>query len=311
MTKTDLKEGWNAFVRWRGWRAIAHWRGWKWIFPMPLWLSVLAFAVSGAGLIWVFVRGMENTPAAYGLYGASAYSLCALCVRLPGVTGRSRSWLDGHPKTARLLLDRELKFRVGLYTEQMINFGYGIFKIAAGVIVGSAWIGSDGIYNMVQAVIQLFQILRRKNPGSRIDQWKSYRLCGWLMLLMHLTLTGIVFQMVNWGRVDHAGEIMIIATAAFAFYKLIRSFIKLAKDRRHDHPVDSSVRMMELSQAVFAMFSLQAGLLDTFGGGEGWEPLLNLATGSVVCMTVCATGIYMIRRANREIRTLQETEHGA
>lgn len=302
MTKPDFKEGWNAFV---------HWRGWKRIFPMPLWLAALLFLGCCAGLVWVFVRGREQWGPAYFLYAASAYCLCALCVRLPGAVRREKQWLSDHPKVAELLKDQELKFKIELYFEQIVNFGYGIFKIVSGVVIGSAWVGCDGIYNMAQAIIQLFQILRRKRPGTKRQQWKSYRLCGVLMLLMHLTLTGIVFQMVNWGRVEEEGEIMIIATAAFAFYKFISSFLELARDRRHDHPIDSSVRMLELSQAVFAMFSLQAGLLHTFGTGESWEHWLNQATGCVVCLMVCATGIYMIRRGNREIRTLQETEHGA
>lgn len=75
-------------------------------------------------------------------------------------------------------------------------------------------------------------------------------------------------------------------------------------------PVDSSVRMLELSQAIFAIFSLQAGLLHTFGTGESWEHWLNLIVGCVVCLLTVAMGIYMIRRANREIKTLQETENG-
>ena len=123
---------------------------------------------------------------------------------------------------------------------------------------------------------------------------------------MHLTLTGIVFQMVNWHRVEESGEIMLIATAAFAFYKFFGSFIDLAKDRKHTHPVDSSVRMLELSQAIFAIFSLQAGMLHTFGTGASWEHWLNLAVGCMVCLLTVAMGIYMIRRANREIKTLQE-----
>ena len=127
---------------------------------------------------------------------------------------------------------------------------------------------------------------------------------------MHLTLIGIVFQMVNWHRVEESGEIMIIATAAFAFYKFIISFIELAKDRKHTRPVDSSVRMLELSQAIFAIFSLQAGLLRIFGTGDNWEFLLNLAVGCVVCLLTVAMGIYMIRRANREIKNLQEKENG-
>ena len=177
-------------------------------------------------------------------------------------------------------------------------------------MIGSAWIGCDGIYNMTQALIQLFQILRRKKAGDQKRQWRSYRSCGVLILLMHLTLIGIVFQMVNWNRVDESGEIMIIATATFAFYKFINSFIELAKDRKHTRPVDSSVRMLELSQAFFAIFSLQASMFHTFGAGENWEHLLNIITGCSVCLLIVSMGIYMIRRSNRELRTLQEKNHG-
>lgn len=287
-----------------------NWRGWKKIFPLPVWAEVLLFAACCAGLVWVFLNGLELWWPAYFLYGLSAYALTALCIKLPGAVRMEKEWVKNHPKVDGLLKNQELHFRLELYIEQFINFAYGIFKIVSGVVIGSAWIGADGIYNMTQALIQLFQILRRKKPGTIVAQWKSYRVCGVLILLMHLTLIGIVFQMVNWHRVEESGEIMIIATAAFAFYKFISSFIDLARDRKHKHPIDSSVRMLELSQAIFAIFSLQAGLLHTFGTGEIWEQPLNLAVGCAVCLLTVAMGIYMIRRANREIRTIQENEHG-
>ena len=286
------------------------WRGWKKIFPFPAWVDILVFLLLGAGLIWVFVNGLEMWWPSYILYGLSAYSLTALCVKLPAAIRKTRDWMKNHPSVEGLLKNQEMHFKLELYFEQFINFAYGIFKIISGVIVGSAWIGADGIYNFVQALIQLFQILRRKKPGTIEKQWRSYRFCGVLILLMHLTLIGIVFQIVNWNRVEESGEIMIIATAAFAFYKFISAFIDLAKDRKHTHPVDSSVRMLELSQSFFAIFSLQAGLLHTFGTGESWEHWLNLAVGCTVCLLTVAMGIYMIRRANREILKLQETENG-
>lgn len=287
-----------------------HWRGWKKIFPLPVWAEVLLFAACCTGLVWVFMNGLELWWPSYILYGLSAYSLTALCIKLPGAVRMEKDWLKNHPRVEGILKNEELKFSLELYLEQFINFAYGSFKIISGVIVGSAWIGADGIYNFVQALIQLFQILRRKNPGTIEKQWKSYRLGGVLILLMHLTLIGIVFQMVNWNRVEESGEIMIIATAAFAFYKFISSFIDLAKDRKHTRPIDSSVRMLELSQAIFAIFSLQAGLLHTFGTGENWEHPLNLAVGCIVCLLTVAMGIYMICRANREIKKLQERENG-
>ena len=296
-----MKEYWHRFLCWSGWKKI---------FPFPAWADVLMFVAFGVGLIWVFVNGLEMCWPSYILYGMSAYSLTALCVKLPGAVRKEKDWVKRHPKLEGVIKDKELHFKLELYIEQFINFAYGIFKIVSGVIVGSAWIGADGIYNFVQTLIQLFQILRRKKPGTIIQQWKSYRFCGVLILLMHLTLIGIVFKMVNWNRVEESGEIMIIATAAFAFYKFISSFVDLAKDRKHTHPIDSSVRMLELSQVIFGIFSLLAGLLHTFRTGESWEHPLNLAVGCIVCLLTVAMGIYMIRRANREMKQLQEKENG-
>ena len=292
------------------WKRFLCWAGWKTVFPLPGWAAVILFIACSGGLIWVFLNGLDTWWPSYILYCLSAYSLAALCIKIPGIVRSERNWLKNHPKVSHILNSEELTFSLKLYLEQFINFAYGIFKIISGVIIGSAWIGADGIYNFVQALIQLFQILRRKNPGTIVKQWKSYHSCGWLVLLMHLTLIGIVFQMVNWNRVEDSGEIMILATAAFAFYKFISSFIDLVKDRKHIRPVDSSVRMLKLSQAIFAIFSLQAGLLHTFGTGENWEHWLNLAMGCVVCLLTASMGIYMIRRANRETKNLQEKENG-
>ena len=175
-----------------------------------------------------------------------------------------------------------------------------------GVVIGSAWVGCDGIYNFAQAMIQLFQILRRKSADTPEKQWRSYRFCGWLLLLLHLSLTGIVFQTIHWHRVEEQGEIMVIATAAFVFYKCIQSFIELARDRRHKHPVDSSVRMLELSQSVFAVFSLQASLFFVYGTGARWEQLMNTLTGCTVCMLVVSMGVYMLWRGSRELRKLKQ-----
>ena len=296
-----MKEYWNQFL---------HWRGWKIVFPLPMWMETVLFVMCCGGLIWVFSNGRDQWWPSYILYSLSAYCLTAICVKVPGAIRREKEWIRAHPRVAEILKNSELKFSLELYVEQFINFAYGIFKIVSGVVIGSAWVGADGIYNMMQALIQLFQILRRKKPGSLHKQWSSYRFCGVLIFLMHLTLIGIVFQMVNWNRVEEAGEIMIIATAAFAFYKFISSFIELAQDRKHKQPIDSSVRMLELSQAIFAIFSLQAGLLHTFGTGETWEHWLNLAAGCVVCLLTVAMGIYMVRRANREIKKIRETENG-
>lgn len=321
MKKLDFRTCWHSFLHWKGWAACgrfwaklwkctASWTGWKKIFALPFPVLLILSMLCGAGLLWVFTRGLENQLPAYCLYPLSAYCLTALCVKFPSALHNGKVWLARHPKLTAFLKDRELHFKLGLYFEQFINFAYGIFKIASGVILGSAWIGCDGIYNMAQALIQLFQILRRKHAATLTQQWKSYRFCGFLILLMHLTLTGIIFQTINWNRAEEQGEILVIATAFFAFYKITTSIITIIRDRKHLHPVDSSIRMLNLAQAIFAIFSLQASMFHTFGTGEAWEHLFNIITGCTVCLLIVSVGIYMICRGNREIKKLQETQHG-
>lgn len=272
-------------------------------------LSVLAL-LCALGLVWVFATGREQTMIAFALYPLSFYTLSAFCVKLPAGIRRCRRWLARQSGLSRVLGNRETRFAAALYLDQVINFAYGIFKIVSGVVVGSAWIGCDGIYNLAQALVQLFLILRRRHMGTMEKQWRSYRLCGSLILLMHLSLTGIVFQMVNWNRAAELGQILVISTAVFAFYKIIKSFIRIARDRKHAHPVDSSIRMLNLAQSIFAMFSLQASMFHTFGTGDLWESRMNLSTGCVVCLLIVCIGIYMIRRGSREIKALQEKENG-
>lgn len=321
MKKFDFPKYWSAFVHWKGWSAtasffrkvwnsIVSWTYWRKFFALPYPLVLLLSTACAVGLICVFVNGLETWIPAYFLYAVSAWCLTALLVKLPAAVRNAKDWLSRHPKLTTLLKNEELHFQLELYFEQFLNFAYGIFKIASGVVLGSAWIGCDGIYNMAQALIQLFQILRRKYAKTIEQQWKSYRFCGVLILLMHLTLTGIVFQMVNWNRAEEQGQIQVITTAVFAFYKVINSFLDIAKDRKHIHPVDSSIRMLNLAQAFFAIFSLQASMFHTFGTGENWEHLLNIITGCVVCLLIVSIGIYMIRRGKREIQKLQEINNG-
>lgn len=126
------------------------------IFPLPFLADVLFFIVCCAALCWVFLNGLETWFPVYFLYALSAYMLTSLCVKLPGIIRYAKHWIERHPRLSAALKNEELKFKLELYSEQLLNFTYGIFKIIAGVVIGSAWIGADGIYNFAQALIQLF-----------------------------------------------------------------------------------------------------------------------------------------------------------
>ena len=127
-------------------------------------------------------------------------------------------------------------------------------------------------------------------------------------MFLHLTMMGMMFQMIQMGRHESAGEISIIATAAFTFYKLISSFLAMAKDRRHRMPLESSVIFLNFAQALYNLFVLQVGLLWVFGGeAYPYRKLMNTLTGTAVCVLVLGMGIYMVRRANQNLKNEKST----
>lgn len=302
-------KGWTAWLKWDGWKKMGRWNGWKkLLFPHPLLVIVLT-VLSGLGLAWAFLTGHENGAASYLIYCVSAYALVTLVAMIVKVGPKAKKRIEQDPLAQRIREKEQADgaFGISFYVEQFVNFFYGIIKIVSGVLNGSAWIGADGIYNLAQGLIQLYQILRHKKATDIKGQWKAYHQCGYMMIVLHLTMTGMVFQMIHMGRHEDSSEIMIIATAAFTFYKLINTFISVAKDRKHKHPVDSAVHFLDFSQALYNLFVLQVGLLWVFGGPDfAYQKLMNSLTGGAVCLLVCGMGIYMLWRSKRDMRKLEE-----
>ncbi len=303
--------GWTRWLKWPVWGRIGAWSGWQnLLYPHPA-LTILITVVSAIGLIWVFTNGYNLHILAYPVYCLSAYALAVFSLLVVKAVPKIKAWIDTDPLAQRLMESESGAFGISMYVEQFVNFCYGLFKIGSGIAVGSAWIGADGIYNFVQALIQLYQILRHKQAKTLKSQWKSYRQCGYMVIVLHLTMTGMMFQMIHMGRHEEYSEIMIIATAAFTFYKLINAIVEVAKDRKHKSPVDSAARYLNFSQALYNLFVLQVGLLWVFGGRDFANvKLMNSLTGGGVCLLVCGMGIYMVWRGTRDLKQWEETELG-
>lgn len=299
-------KGWTAWLHWKGWKAIASWGGWRKLFVLHPLLVCFLVAGSGAGLCWIFLTGRDSSLCAYPIYVFSFYALITALVRIPGVVKSGSRFVQTNRYTQRYLLDKNFKMQTSLYFEQVVNFFYGTVKIIYGALYASFWIGADGLYNLVQGSIQLVQILRRRKELTIVEQWKSYRLCGILMFLLHLTMTGLVFQMIYRNAFEEYPGYMIFVTALFAFYKIISSFIHVAKDRKHKVPIDSSVRLLNLSQALFSMFSLQVAMIHQFEGSEEFAMLMNTLTGGAVCLLVIGIGIYMLYRSRKAFIQLSQ-----
>ena len=101
-----------------------------------------------------------------------------------------------------------------------LNILYAVWKFAFGVYYRSVWFGTLAVYYLLLAVTR-FSLVRhagRNAFGTNIDsEWKRYRLCGVVLAVMTLALTGVVILVVQENEGFHYAGYLIYAMALYPF----------------------------------------------------------------------------------------------
>lgn len=286
--------------------------GKKLLFP-PVWLMVLLTIVCTAGLIIVFVKGLETHLIAYIVYPISAYTVTVLTVffilTFPGYYKDLKQRFYNHPYGYKYMTDAGYRVRVSLYISLTINLLYSVFKLISGIVLSSFWWGAIAIYYMVLSMTR-FLLLRymRNNRGEpmMVFEYRRYRLCGILMLILNFTLSGVVFQVVRQNKGFSYPGILIFAAAAYTFYTVTSSIISLIKYRKYNSPVMSASKAIKFAAALVSLLSLETAMLAQFGDDPVFTRIMTACTGAGVCIIVLAMSIFMIVKSTKQIKILQK-----
>lgn len=275
------------------------------LWPGKVWVLVLVPA-SGAGLAIVFLNGLENTPISYGVYVVSAYALTILVASLKGLpeTFKTIAYRNKHAK--RYLTDIPYRVLVGMVGALILNLLFAALKLVAGIFYASFWSIAIGLYYAVLCVVRvhLLRHLRRPNMDLK-EEYQEYRRCGWMLIGMHIALTGVVFQMVQRGSGYEYPGLLIFAVAAYAFYSITVSIVNVIRYRKLKSPILSASKTISLATALVAILTLQTGLFSAFGGEDAsLKPIMNAATGSAVLLLILGMAIYMVLRANWALKKM-------
>lgn len=290
----------------------------KAVFFLPPLPTVL---ISLPSFVFVFCcLGMgADDVIAYISYGLSAY---AMVITVTGFTRIVRAVRGGigniplvkkllaHPLGGRYVKDAAFRTKLSLYISFFINLLYIIMKMVSGIYYRSAWFVAISVYYMLLAVMRflLLRHVRRKAVGAdMLSEWRRYRLCGIVLLLMNQALTGIVLFIVHQNRgYDYPG-ILIYAMAAYTFYITITAVINLVKFRKHGSPILSAAKAINLVAAMVSMLSLTTAMLAQFGGKEeaDFRQIMTGTVGGGVCVIVLGMAVFMIIRATKKLKKLQ------
>lgn len=280
----------------------------------PVWyVKLLLLLLSGVLLYEVFLNQIEHSLLAYGSYVISAYTLVLYTMDVPEAYRCMRCLLEKKRYTRRYLKEAAYRSMVSLYVGLMINCSYAVMKLYTGFHYQSLWLCAIALYYMILSVTRFLLIKgvkklskAEKTRNVRIHGLKSYRYCGWLMLLLNVAISIIAAQMIWQGKTYVCPGTLIYASAAYTFYCLITAIVNIIRYRKMEHPVLSAAKMLSFAGALMSTLALQTAMLTQFEDEMINHSRMNAMTGCIVCMSVFCMAVYMIRKADLAIKEEKE-----
>lgn len=240
----------------------------------------------------------------YVFYALSALSLAYLIYVVicfvPKMKTNITRWAQNYEFTDKLLHDygyRTVAF--GLVT-WAVSVAYALFQGTLAVLSHSVWFGALAGYYLVLAFLRGGVILRGRKGETEEEKnllrIRVYRTGGILLIMFTLALSAAVVQMVYANRAFEYAGLMIYASAAYAFYKIIMALYNLVKARKQSDFKIRAVRNINFADAAVSVLALQTAMFQAFSP-EADVSLYNAVTGGAVCLLIVALGAFMFVRA--------------
>lgn len=276
------------------------------LYPHAIIMAVL-LPVSVVLLAYSFLGTNQNDIAVYISYGLSAYTLTVYCVRIPNMVRFVKRVKEENKYVNRLITDAHLKVKLSLYGAFAFNAAYAVFQLGLGRYHSSVWFYSLAVYYILLAVMRFFLLrdVRAYAPGENMAlEWRRYRFCGAVLLIMNLALAVIVFYITWQNRGFEHHPITTIAMAAYTFTAFTVAIVNLVKYRKYKSPVFSAAKAISLASAAVSMLTLETAMLTAFGETEteNFRVIMTGATGTCVCIFVLVMAVYMIAHASKELK---------
>lgn len=289
----------------------------KILFLPPL--PTLFAALFGYGFVLaVAIFNIQIYPIQIISYLFSAYALVVTITGFPHIISlvkRIKNYISEHPLMikfkntklgAKYLNDLNFRTEISLYFGLFINLLYIVMNIFSGIRYRAVWFISLAFYYILLAVMRYMLLRKGKNEHNLYNDWKRYRMCGIILLIMNQALAAIVIIIVKQNKGFNYSGLLIYAMAMYSFYSVITAIADIVKFRKHGSPVISAAKVIKFVAALVSMLSLTTAMITQFGNNdENFRKLMTGTVGGGVCTIVIIMAIFMIIRSNKNLKILK------
>ena len=192
---------------------------------------------------------------------------------------------------------RDGRFRTVLFAcaSLCINLAYALFNGIFGIVSSSFWFVTLFIYYAILAVMRFFAVTYEFKKTNKRTEYAVMRFCGWWICFLAVVLSGMVSLNIATGRDASRHMILMIAIAAYTFWKATAAIVNMINVRKKHSPLLTTLRNINCVDAVVSMLALEHAMLSTFGDGASQFTLvMDAATGAGAFLIVLLLGVSMV-----------------
>ena len=290
-------------------------------------MLVVAYLVTAFCITWsivMLVVGPVNLVVESVSYVSYAFAAITLAYSIYTIvatkaTQRLVAWmkakLRSHKMTAKLLESYDFRTLVFSTFSLTLTVAYALYNgVIALMGIMRIWHGALAGY-YIYLVCMRFGILfyrgkRHNGKMERVEliEVRKFRNCGILLVVVIISLSAAILQMVRSDVGFERSGMMIYVAAAYTFVKIGTSISNFVKARREDDYTLQTLRNVNLADAAVSVLALQTSMFHAFGSEGVNTGLANALTGAGVCSVLLTLGIYMIVKGNIGLKKLREEE---
>ncbi len=181
----------------------------------------------------------------------------------------------------------------------IVNLLYAFYNGALGVLTRSIWLTAACIYYVILCAMRFSLVLGHKRKGKtrRIVHATGVHLCVLSILMMFILYLSLIQD-----TATKYGTIPMITIATYTFTQITISIVQAIHHRNDPAPLSAVKRTIRYACVSVSLLTMQQSMLVSFQGMEAGSILiLNIFTGTVVCIFILMLGIQLILKSRKGV----------
>lgn len=236
-----------------------------------------------------------------------------------GIKRKLTEKLKSHRLTADLVENYGKRTAVFAFVAAVVTVAFATMNLVGAILYESVWYASVSAYYFILlicrgGVLTADAVYRRRrtDDGQRCEKfaWTVHLASGAAMVLLEVALASSAVQMIVSKTASESNDIMAIATAAYAFFKMGLAVYNLFKARKFDSPFTQALRNISFADACMSIASLTVLLTATFSKSAEDKSKMLYVEAAVIfaaCAAIIAVAAIMIIRSVKKIKELKNS----